>query len=61
MQVLVAIRKDILSQVIVKHQIDLVSHFYYIVLDIKKFQAESRKYPRKTKIVNLYNNKVGKK
>lgn len=37
MQVFIAVQKDILSKVIIEHQISLVSHPYQIVLDIKNF------------------------
>ena len=60
MQVLIAIRKDILNKVIIENRTDLVSHPYYIALDIKKLNQVSRKYSRKTQIVNLYDNKIGR-
>lgn len=58
-RVLIADRKDILSWVVFEHRTDLVSHPYCMVLDIKELQAKSRKCIRKTRIVNLYDNKVG--
>lgn len=59
MRVFVAVQKDILSQIIVEHQINLVSHPYCMVLDIKKVHTRSKRCIRITRIVNLYDNKVG--
>lgn len=54
MQVLTTIRKDILNIIMIKNKIDLVSHLYCIILDIKKHSLVSRKYSRKIGIVNDY-------
>lgn len=61
MRVLIAVRKDIVSGVIIKNCINLVSHPYYIVLDFKEPYQEFGKMPRRTKVVNLYNNKLGER
>lgn len=58
MQVLIAIRKNILNKIIIKNWTDLVSHPYYIVLDIRKLNLVFGKSSRMTKVVNLYNNKI---
>lgn len=60
MLVFIAVRKDILSQIIIEHQINLISHLYCMALDIKKLQEKLRKYIRKIRIVILYNDKVEK-
>ena len=59
MQVLIAIKKDILNKVIIKNSIDLVTHLCCIILDIKKLNPVSGKYLRKTRVVNLYDNEIG--
>ena len=59
MLVLTAVRKDILNKVIIENRTDLVSHPYCIVLDIKELDPISGKYSRRTRVVNLYDNKVG--
>ena len=59
MRVLVAIKKDILNKVIIENRTDLVSHPYCIVLDIRERNPTSEKYSRKTRVVNLYDNKIG--
>ena len=60
MRVLIAIRKDILNRVVIENQTDLISHLYCICLDIKKVDPQSGKRPRKTSVVNPYDNKIGK-
>ena len=59
MQVLIAVRKDILNKVIIENRTDLVSHPYCIVLDIKELNSVSGKISRRTRVVNLYDNKIG--
>ena len=61
MQVLIAVRKDILNKIIIENWTDLASHSYCIALDIKELKQVSRKYSRKTRIVNIYDNKIGKR
>ena len=58
MRVLMAIRKDILNKVLIENRTDLVSHPYCSVLDIKELHPLSGKVLRKTRVVNLYDNKV---
>ena len=56
---MIAVKKYILNKVIVENRTNLVSYFYYIVLDIRELNPVSEKYSRKTRIVNLYDNKIG--
>ena len=60
MQVLTAVRKDILNIVLIENRSDLVNHPYCLVLDIKELHLRSGKALRMTRVVNLYNNKVGR-
>ena len=60
MRVLIAVRKDILNRVAIEKQTDLISHPYCLCLDIIKFDPQSGKRLRKTRVVHLYDNKVGK-
>ena len=59
MRVLTAVRKDILNKVIIENRINLASHPYCIVLDIKELNPVSRNYSRRIRVVNLYDNKIG--
>lgn len=47
--------------IVIYNQINLVHHFYSLFFNIKEFHLESEKVLRKTRVVNLYNNKVGKR
>ena len=60
MRVLTAVRKDMLSKVVVKNWTDLVSQPYCMVLDIREPQPQEGKAFRRTRVVNIYDNKVGK-
>lgn len=60
MRVLTIVRKDILNKVIIDNQTDLVSQPYCSVLDFKELHPVTKKVVRKTRIVNLYDNIVGK-
>ena len=60
MRVLTTVRKDILYRVIINNRTDLASHPYCSVLDIKELHPLSRKVLRKTRVVNLYDNKIGR-
>lgn len=52
-------KKNILNKRIIKNWTNFISHFYYIVLDIRKFDPMSEKYSRKIRVINFYNNKIG--
>lgn len=52
---MIAVKKDILSRT------NLVSHPYCMILDIWKLNPQFRKYLRRTRVVNLYDNKIGKR
>ena len=60
MRVLIAVRKDILSRIVLENRTDLVSHPYCVVLDIRELDPQSRQCLRRTRVVNLYGNKIGK-
>lgn len=59
MRVFTAVRKDIVNQVTVENRSDLTSHPYCLILDLKETYPESsKKLPRKTRVVNVYDNKL---
>lgn len=58
MRVLTAIRKDIVSKIIVENRTDLVSYPYCMVNDIREPYPQGEKFKR-TRVVNLYDNKIG--
>ena len=59
-QVFIAVQKDLLNTTIVENRTDLISHPYGMVLDITEDYIYARGQKRTTRIVNIYNNKVGK-
>ena len=58
-RVLIAVKKDLLHTTIVENRTDLISHPYGIVLDITEGNIHGRGQKRKTRIVNIYDNKLG--
>lgn len=60
MQVLMAVKKDILHKVIINNQTDLVSYPYCFDLDIQELHSLTQKVGRKTRVFNLYDDKVGR-
>ena len=58
MRVLIVVKKNILDRVIIDNQTDLINYLYCLYLDIQEFNPKFGKSPRKTRIVNLYDNKV---
>ena len=59
--VLVAVRKDLLNETIVENQIDFVNYSYSMMLDITERDIYAKEQKRKTKIVNVYDNKLGER
>lgn len=61
MQVLIAVKNDILNKIIIISWTNLVSYPYCIVIDIRKLNSVSKKFSKKTKVINLDNYKIGNK
>ena len=59
MRVLIAVKKDMLNKIIIENQTDFVSHPYCIVIDVMERNPVLRKYSRRTRFVNFYDNKIG--
>ncbi len=59
MQVLQLFQNNILNRVIIEIQTDFTNHPYYIVWDIGKLHSISEKFWTRTKMVNIYDNKIG--
>ena len=59
-QVLTTVQKDIVNQITIENRSDLASHPYCLILDLKEpYLKSSKKLPRRTRIVNFYDNKLG--
>ena len=59
MWVLTAVKKHIFNDIIIENWIDKVIYSDCMVLDMRKYNLVSGKYFGKTKVVNLYDNKIG--
>lgn len=55
------VRKDIISNVIIENHMDLISHPYFMTLDIMELQLKSDKFIQKTRIDYLYDNKIDRR
>lgn len=60
-QVLVAVRKEILNQLVVENRTNLVSHPYCLAVDITEFESLPSRRKKKIRIINLYDNKFGER
>ena len=60
-QILMAIKKNILNKPIIENRTDLVSNLYGIILDRTRCNSVFEKYLKKTRVVNLYDNKNSNK
>ena len=59
-RVMTAIKKDLGDKISVDHRTDLIHHRYFMLLQICKIDPQSKRPGRKTRIVNVYDNRVGK-
>ncbi len=58
-QVLTAVKKELVSRIVVDKMTDLVDHTYFLALDIRDIDSRKNKRERQTKVVNSYDNRVG--
>ena len=58
-RVLIAIKKDLLTKIIIKRRSDLVNHPYFLALDVWELHPQSRQKRRKTRLINYYDNRIG--
>ncbi len=58
-RVLIAVRKDLLNTMVIENRINLISHPYGMVVNITEGDIHGRGQKRKTRIVNVYDSKLG--
>ena len=58
-RVVTAIRKDLMDKLVIENRTDLVNHPYFILLEIWELDQLSKKPRRKTRALNVYDNRVG--
>lgn len=59
-RVMTAVRKDLGDKIMTDHRTDLIYHPYFMLLEIRELDSQSKKPRRKTQVVNVYNNRVGR-
>ncbi len=59
-RVMTAIRKELTDKIVIEHRTDLINHPYVMLLAIRKLDPRSKKPRRKTRAVNVYDNRVGR-
>lgn len=55
---MIVVKKDLGNKIMVNHKTNLIYHSYFILLEIRKLDSQSKKSRRKTDVVNIYNNCV---
>ena len=59
-RVMTAVRKDFVDKIVVDHRTDLLNHPYFMLLEIRELDPQSKRPGRKTRVVNVYDNRVGR-
>ncbi len=59
-RVMTAIQKELTDKIVIEHRTDLINHPYVILLEIRELDSRSKKPGRKTRGVNVYDNRVGR-
>lgn len=58
-RVMTAIRKDLVDKFVVENRTNLVNHPYFILLEIRELDKQTKRPGRKTRALNVYDNRVG--
>ncbi len=58
-RVSIAIKRDIMAQLIIEARTDLINHPYALVLDIWDIQPNTKTKKRRTRLINIYDNRIG--
>lgn len=56
-----AVKKDLVDKVVVDHRMDLIDHLYFMLLEVCKIDSQFKKPRRKTCVINVYDNRVGRR
>lgn len=52
------VKKDLGDKIIVDHRTDLIHHPYFMLLEIRELDLQSKKPGKKTRVINVYDNRV---
>ena len=58
-RVAIAIKKDLVSQIVIEARTDLINHPYIQALDIWELYANTETKRRRTRLINIYDNIIG--
>ena len=59
-RVMTAVRKDLVDKIVVDHRTDLIDHPYFMLLEICELDLRSTRPGRKTRVINVYENRIGR-
>ncbi len=59
-RVMTAVRRTLVDKIVVDHRTDLINHPYFMLLEIQELDPRSKRLGRKTRVVNAYDNRVGR-
>ena len=54
-----AVKKKLENKIIVENRTDLVGHLYLVGLDIRDIDEQSNRPTKRTRAINIYDNRVG--
>ncbi len=55
-----AVKKDPVDKVVLDHKMNLIDHPYFILLEVCEIDSQSKSPRRKTWVINVYDNWVGR-
>src|SRR5271156_5828740 len=58
-RVTIAVRRDLITQLIIEARTDLIDHPYALAIDIWDLQQNTRAKKRRTRLINIYDNRIG--
>ena len=58
-RIMTEIRNDLANKIWLDHRTDLINHPYFMLLEIRKLDTRSKRPGRKTRVINMYENRVG--
>ena len=58
-RVMTAVRKDLLDKIFVEHRTDLINQPYFVLLEIWDLDQQTKRPGRKTRVLNVHDNRVG--
>lgn len=59
-RLMTAVQKELMDKIVVEHRNDLINHSYVMLLEIRELDPRSKKPGRKTWVINVYDNRVGR-